>query len=122
MAYVQPTIVDLKARFPSLSVIDDVLLALVLGEAIDAVGELWLERDRAIAQLYYAAHLATSQGLSDGGLSAVAGPVKRDKVGDSETEFAGVGGISGGDGFGTTAYGLAYLRLLRLNFPGIAVA
>ena len=121
MSYTEPTIELLKARFPVFATVADDLLTLVLDEAIGAVGPEWLEKDRATAQLYYAAHILASQGAIDGGMSAVTGPVKRDRVGDAETEFAGVGGLYGGDGFGTTAYGMAYLRLLRMNFPGIAV-
>ena len=121
MAYVPPTIFGLRTRFPAFATVADDLLTLVLDEAIGAVGPEWLEKDRATAQLYYAAHILASQGAIDGGMSAVTGPVKRDRVGDAETEFAGVGGLYGGDGFGTTAYGMAYLRLLRMNFPGIAV-
>ena len=123
MPYTEPTINDLKTRFPALATIDDVVLELVLNEAISAVGSGWLERDRAPAQLYYAAHMLASEGAADGGVSAVAGPVKRDKVGDVETEFASVTSGDVGDtaAFGSTEYGRRYLRLLRLNFPGVAV-
>ena len=68
-----------------------------MNEAIGAIGPEWLERDRAPAQLYYAAHMLASEGAADGGVSAVAGPVKRDKVGDVETEFAGVTSGAVGD-------------------------
>lgn len=122
MPYTAPTIADLKARFPAFASVGDPLLTLVLNEAIGAIGPEWLERDRAPAQLYYAAHMLASEGAADGGVSAVAGPVKRDKVGDAETEFAGVAGGTGDtSGFGSTEYGRRYLRLLRLNFPGVAV-
>lgn len=122
MAYTEPTIEDLKARFPAFASVPDPTLTMILNEAIAAVGELWLERDRAPAQLYYAAHLLASEGATDGGQSAVSGSIKRDKVGDVETEFAGAV-VSGNDpsGFGSTAYGRAYQRLLRLNFPAVAV-
>ena len=123
MAYTEPTADDFKARFPSLADIGDDLIGLVLAEAIGTVGDTWLERDRATAQLYYAAHIAASEGLANGGASAVAGPVKRDKVGDVETEYAGLGGSADAmGGFGSTVYGRGYARLLRLNFPGVAVA
>lgn len=127
MAYVAPTIADLKARFPGLTAAGDPLLTLVLNEAIAMVGPAWRERDRATAQLYYAAHLLASQGLADGsnGASAVTGPVKRDRVGDAETEFAGLsgsGGAADASDLGSTIYGQQYRRLLRLNFPGVAVA
>jgi len=123
MPYTAPTIADLKVRFPAFASVGDPLLTLVLNEAIGAIGPEWLERDRAPAQLYYAAHMLASEGAADGGISAVAGPVKRDKVGDVETEFASVTSGAVGDtaAFGSTEYGRRYLRLLRLNFPGVAV-
>jgi len=122
MAYTEPTIEDLKARFPAFASVPGPTLTMILNEAIATVGEEWLERDRAPAQLYYAAHLLASEGATDGGQSAVSGPIKRDRVGDVETEFAGMSAEGAGTmGFGSTAYGRAYLRLLRLNFPAIAV-
>lgn len=123
MSYTEPTIEILKVRFPVFAAVADALLTLVLDEAIGAVGPEWLEKDRATAQLYYAAHILASEGATDGGAAAVVGQIKRDKVGDSETEFAAVATGAVGDvaGFGATEYGRRYLRLLRLNFPGVAV-
>lgn len=128
MAYVPPTAADLKARFSEFTTVSDALVNLILAEAQAQVGETWLERDRKPATLYLAAHMLAMEGepgRSAGGTGGgVSGPVKRRKVGDVETEFAGFGGSSGGasgSGYEQSAYGQGYLRLLRLNFPAVAV-
>ncbi|MEP9376201.1 DUF4054 domain-containing protein [Aquabacter sp. CN5-332] len=121
MAYTPPTVAELKARFPEFAARGDVLLGLVLDEAIAQVGETWIEADRKPATLYLAAHLLASQGSGAGGDVAISGPVKRDRVGDSETEFAGVGGAAGQGDYGSTAYGQRFATYLRRNFPAVAV-
>lgn len=129
MAYVPPTSTDLKARFPEFSSVSNTLLDLILAEASAQVGETWLERDRKPATLYLAAHMLAQEGepgRSAGGTGGgTSGPVKRRKVGDVETEFAGFSASSGAGGraseYGSTAYGLRFLDLLRKNFPAVAV-
>lgn len=126
--YTEPTATDLKARFPEFASVADPTLDLILAEAIGQVGETWIERDRRPAQLYLAAHMlamegepARSSGATGGG---VTGPMKSRTVGDVRTEFAGFSGAGGATtdaGYETTAYGKQFLRLLRLNFPPIAV-
>lgn len=129
MPYVPPTASDLKARFPEFTSVSDALVNLILGEATAAVGETWLERDRKPATLYLAAHTLAMEGepgRSAGGTGGgVTGPVKSRTVGDVRTEFAGFGASGGGAvsdaGYEMTAYGRQFLRLLRLNFPAVAV-
>lgn len=134
MAYVPPTAADLKARFPEFAPVSDTLVNLILAEAIPQVGETWLERDRFPATLYLAAHMLAMEGepmRSIGGSGStdwMNGPIKRDKVGDVETEFAGfnLGGGEGASGasgseYALTRYGQMYLSLLRRNFPAVAV-
>ncbi|MDO9417030.1 DUF4054 domain-containing protein [Pararhizobium sp.] len=127
MAYVPPTASTFKARYPEFVTVSDVLVTLVLADAIAQVGETWLERDRARAQMLLTAHMLSMEG--EPGRSATgngvgnSGPVKRRKVGDVETEFAGAGGAAGGasglDGlYGSTEYGKQFLALLRMNFAG----
>lgn len=126
MPYVTPTVETFKVRFPEFAPVNDALVGMVLNEAIDAVGETWLERDRAIAQMYLAAHKLAMMGEPQRttgigvGNSPTTGAVKRRKVGDVETEFAGVSSGGSGSsygGFGGTSYGLEYWRLLKMNFP-----
>lgn len=124
MAYVPPTAESFKLRYPEFAPVSDALITLVLNEAIDQVGETWLERDRARAQMLLAAHTLTLEGeparTTTGKSSAGTGAIKRRKVGDVEVEFATPGGSSGGsvgNGFASTTYGIEYMRLMRLNFP-----
>lgn len=124
MAYVAPTPTTFKARFPEFAPVSDALVGLVLDEAFAAVGETWLERDRARAQMLLTAHLLTIEGEPDrtvsGTASAGTGSVKRIKVGDVETEFASPGASSGVSMgvYGSTTYGQQFAALMRMNFGG----
>lgn len=125
--YVEPTAADLKARFPEFAPVSDALVNRILAEAIPMVGPSWVERDRRPAQMYLTAHLLAMEGepgrTTTGNGVAVSGPVKRRKVGDVETEFAGASASAGGSRsiYAQTLYGQRYLALLRLNFPPVAV-
>jgi len=125
MAYVEPTAETFKARYPEFADVADALIILVIAESVDQVGEMWLERDRARAQMLWTAHTLTMEGepgrSSTGQGAAGTGPIKRDKVGDVETEFAGVTASSGsGDAarYSLTHYGREFLLLMRKNFTG----
>ena len=124
MPYTAPTATTFKARFPEFAPVSDDLIALVLAEAIDQVGDTWLERDRARAQMLLAAHTLTLEGeparTTTGEATGLGGAIKRDKVGDVETEFFGLGGSASGStvaGYGTTVYGQEFAALMRKNFP-----
>ena len=128
MAYVEPTATTFKARYPEFAPVSDILIGLVLAEAINDVGETWLERDRARAQMLLTAHKLAMEGeperTSTGLGIGAAGVVKRDKVGDVETEYAGMGSGSGSGsslGYDQSAYGREFAALMRKNFPAIAV-
>ena len=126
MAYVAPTPTTFKARYSEFASVSDTLVQLILDEAIAQVGDSWLERDRARAQMLLAAHTLTMEGepgrTASGQGSAGTGAVRRRKVGDVEVEFAGSGSSSGESGasdYSLTAYGREFARLMRLNFPAI---
>lgn len=128
MAWTAPTVADFKARFPNFASVDDATVQIVLDEAVGEVGSTWIEKDRTPAVLHLTAHMLASEGLGvpspGGGGAAVTGAVKRRRVGDTETEFVGMGGnTSNGplSGYLSTAYGRRYLELMRRNFPAIAV-
>lgn len=122
MAYVTPTIDDLKGLWPVFASIPDATLTAWLSRAINRVGTQWPEDVRADAQLYLAAHLLATQGAGDAsGTIATNGAVKRDKVGDTETEFAGFSNSGRAGIYGSTAYGLEYFRLLQIYFGGPVV-
>lgn len=127
MAWTAPTVEEFKTRFPVFAAVADSTVQTVLDEAVGEVGPSWIETDRTPGVLYLTAHLLADQvpgGSGAGGSAAVTGPIRRRKVGDVETEFAGVAGGSstGGalDSYRGTAYGIRYLSLMRRNFPAIA--
>lgn len=144
MAYIEPTVSDFKVKFPSFANVSDEVVSIFLDEAIQFCGDWWLEKDRRNAQMYYCAHLLAVQGFSGkaieidtaGNISG-AGEVSakgiiRHKVGDVEVEFedntrsiSSVSGVVGGDNgaqdLAATVYGQIFQRLLRLNFPPVAV-
>lgn len=128
MAYISPTPATFKVRFPEFVPVSDALVQMVLDEAIAAVGETWLERDRAKAQMLLAAHNLTMEGepgrTVSGHGAAGTGMVRRRKVGDVETEFATPGSNVGGfaaTGYTATTYGQQYAALMRMNFAGPVV-
>lgn len=121
------TVEMVKARFPEFGAVSASVIQMIIAEAVPQVGDTWIARDRQPAVLYLVAHLLAMEGepgRSAGATNgATAGPVKRRKVGDVETEFAGFSG-GGGDlatGYGASAYGQRYIELLRKNFPAVAV-
>lgn len=103
-----------KFRFPELAGRGDGIINLILTEATAEVGDNWSVRDRTSATMYLAAHMLSTQGTD----AVTMGQVKRDKVGDSETEFAGAGTAVG---YGSTVYGREFQKLLRRNFPAVLV-
>lgn len=128
MAYVSPTASTFKARFPEFAALGDTYVDLLLAEARQSTDAEWYNQDdRAPAEMYLAAHKAAGEGrlidASGGGINTT-GPIKRRKVGDVETEFAGLSGGSG-DGSGnnnpylSTSYGRSYWELLRRNVTSI---
>ncbi len=129
MAYTQPTPATFKTRYPEFATVSDALIQLMINDAVAEVGETWVEKDRARAQMLLVAHWLTMEGepgrTASGQGSAGTGPIKRDKVGDVETEFATPGASSSQGGalgnYTMTAYGQEYLALMRRNFPAVAV-
>lgn len=118
-----------KARYPEFASVSDTLIQLMIDDAVAEVGDTWVEKDRARAQMLLVAHWLTMEGepgrSETGQGTAGTGPIKRDKVGDVETEFATPSAsASQSAGSGTymqTAYGREYLALMRRNFPAVAV-
>ena len=104
-----------KFRFPELAGRGDGYINIMLTEAKAEIGDTWAEADRDLAANFLAAHKMTTQGTNTVGR----GELKRRKVGDVETEYAGNG--TGRTGYATTVYGQEYLKILRRNFPAVAV-
>jgi hypothetical protein len=128
MAWTAPTLQDFSNRFPEFADVADGTVQVILDEATGDVGPEWVERDRTPGVLHLAAHLLASQGLgvasAGDGRAAVSGAIKRRRVGDVETEYAGLGSSTGSGPlaqYSTTAYGQRFLALARRNFPAVAV-
>jgi hypothetical protein len=127
MAYVVPDAATFKVRYPEFAPVPDALVSLVLQEAVDQVGDSWLDRDRARAQMLLAAHYLTTEGEPTRTLtsesSAERGQVKMEKAGDHQREYFGVTASADATDadLTSTEYGRRYLALLRLNFPAIGV-
>lgn len=127
MAYVTPTPATFRTRYPEFAPVSDALIQLMIDDAVADVGDTWVEKDRARAQMLLVAHWLTIEGeperTATGQGAAGTGPIKRDKVGDVETEFATFGSGSQTVGSGTymqTSYGQEFLALMRRNFPAVA--
>lgn len=126
MTYEAPDARDLKDRFPEFNSASDTLVCAIIEEAAAQVGDTWVERDRKPATLYLAAHMLAMEGepgrSATGQGIAATGPVRRRKVGDVETEYAGYGASEyGRSGYGASEYGRRFAELMRRNFPAIAV-
>jgi hypothetical protein len=123
-----PTAAALKARYPEMDGVGNTLVDAVIADAAAYVDDTWREGDRSPAILALAAHMLSVEGephrTNTGGIvNGSMGAITSTKVGDVTTTFAGVasGGAVSMDGFNSTSYGLAFLRLRRRNFPAVAV-
>jgi len=121
MSIAPPPAADLKTRYPAFAGVADALVNAVLADAALWIDDRWRESDRVPAALALAAHMLAVEGAIDGGSgTAINGPVASSKVGDVSVTFAGRASGSGDfSGFAETAYGQAFLRLRRRNFPAV---
>ena len=122
------TVEAFKVRYPEFAEVSDALISMMIAEAADEVGDTWLERDQVRGRMLLVAHKLVMEGEPERTATGVgigsAGVVKRDKVGDVETEYAGMGSVSGSGsslGYDQSAYGREFAALMRKNFPAIAV-
>lgn len=133
MPYVVPTVSDFKARFPEFGIVDDNLIGLVLAESIGEIGDSWLEKDRASAQIYLTAHQLAMEGepqrsSSAAGGGAFTGPLTgqivemkdRDvSVRFSDNSTSDSGKVTLSEKYQSTAYGQKYWLLLKRNVPSM---
>lgn len=69
-----------------------------------------------LARIYLAAHFGSFAVPGDGGAGGVSGPVKKDKVGEIEVDYADAfAGTGSGDSsmYRSTSYGRSYLAIVR---------
>lgn len=130
MPYVEPTVQDLKTRFPEFSQVADEVLQAALGEAAGRVDETWREADFATARILYAAHVLVGQGLGSGREAKFAGlnaaGISQIKISSLSVSMAKDGAyarepVRAGE-LRSTSYGVRFLALLKLNHPGPVVA
>lgn len=129
MAYATPTATEFKTRFPEFGTVSDDLVSAIIAEQEPQVGETWIDADRRPALMYLTAHILNTSGYPAATaaiavLNAQRGPMKRRKVGDVETEYAGAGssansGVS--NIYAATSYGRMFLTYMRRNFAPFAV-
>lgn len=138
MAYIEPTAETFKIRFPEFGVVDSALVDLVLQDAFSAVGDNWLEKDRARGQMLLTAHMLTMEGepsrstsIANGETvnSAAAGPmielqdrdvkVKLSDTSQQISEYSRLGDVS--KAYMTNIYGREYYLLLGRNAPSMVV-
>lgn len=127
MAWTPPTVTDFKTRFPEFAAVPDATVQAVLDEAVLEVSPSWVEAYRTPGVLNLTAHLLATQGFggsgAGGGGAASSGAIKRRKVGDVETEWAGISGGGGSQSasfYNSTRYGQRYYELLRKNIPAVS--
>lgn len=130
-----PTSDQFVTRYPSFSTASPALIDELLQEALSAVDESWIERDRVPALLAYAAHLLAVElygnpvmDMGNGQAMRVSGPLSSAAVGSVNASFGNGGnyGSTGGGGMSasvlaSTPYGARYLELLRRSKPPVLV-
>lgn len=112
---------DVHARFPETATIDTNLMAEILAEVHEEVGDHWPENLRARAQLYLTAHLIAAEGgLNRTLISGDVGPMTKRKEGDVEVTYAEPFAFTGGSGsdYSGSPYGRRYAELRRAAFSG----
>lgn len=123
------TVAEFKGRFPEFALVNNDFITVILNESIASIGTNWRDRDRKPAIMYKTAHMLAMEGYGRGkaGSTGVgnSGALKRRRVGDVETEYAGITGSgsgSSGNSYSLTHYGSEFLRLRRANFAAVGVA
>lgn len=121
MAYVAPTPADLKMRYAGFSAVGDTVIQYWLTDALRFVDATWIEADRAVAEMAYAAHQMAAAGLEAvaAGTVQVLPGVTRFKTGTMDVAFsdAAASQAAAGD-FTSSRYGKEYLALRRRSNGG----
>ena len=115
MAYTPATAATFKARFPAFAAVADATIESALTRSRRRVDHTWMEDDRAEAEMLWAAHDMTVDGLGDTRDAQLAG-FERLKLGSLELERDGSGASTG---FESTSYGRRFMELMRMNHVGI---
>jgi len=121
MAYVAPTPADLKLRYAAFDSVPDDKVQYWLTDALRFVDATWIESDRAVAEMAYAAHQMALAGLGSvppGDIQILPG-VTRFKTGTMDVAFSEAAASAAAEGdFSATRYGKEYLALRRRSKGG----
>lgn len=121
MAYTAPTPATLKTRYPAFVGVDDTVIEYWLDDALRFVTDSWIETDRAVAMMAYAAHEMAAAGLekAPAGSVQVLPGVTRFKTGTMDVAFSDAAASQAASGdFASTRYGKEYVALRRRSNGG----
>lgn len=119
MPYLLPTATQLKTRFPEFADVADATVDAVIADASRFVDESWFELDYQPAIIALAAHFLTTEGAL-GGRTDVSGAITSEKLGDASWTYATPTGSASSE-FSGTAYGRTFIRIQRVNVPGVVL-
>jgi hypothetical protein len=138
MAFTAPGVEDFYDRYPEFAGVEDYRIDALLREAAAEVGSGWIESDRHLAMMAYAAHVLATElasaavsSLPSAGSegSATSRPIIRKTVGPLSLQYekssassnSSSGSVAATVGFESTAYGVRFLQLMRRSFPPVLV-
>jgi hypothetical protein len=124
-----PTPAELKAKFPAFAAVADLTVTMFIEEATRSIDESWLAGDQKNAIMYLACHLMFTNGVLNAGTPPGGGgagaAIASESIGDASVSYVTGQLLKGGgsldDDFRTTVWGRRYLKLLKLNQPGVEV-
>ena len=126
MAYTAPTPAEFKIRYPEFTAVTDERVQYWLTDALRYVTDGWIEADRAVAEMAYAAFElckagAGTSGGAVGDLAAMGVTDFRSASMSVSFDASVVSGKASG-GYGANRYGREFLTYLRRNRGGAFLA
>lgn len=119
MAHTPPTICDFHARYPAFASVDNLVVQYWLTDAERFVDTTWREADYAPAIMAAAAHNMAAAGLLSGEAGLALKGVSSFKSGTFSASISDAAASSAAKGgWGATAYGREFERLMHRNFAG----
>lgn len=124
MPYTLPTADQFATRFPIFEDADSELVDLLIAEAAGFVDQSWQEADYQPAIMYLTAHLLATDSSQEGDDVGAGGDgiIASESFGGMSVSYvrANAGNASAFNSeYATTSYGRRYLKLLKLNKPGV---
>lgn len=112
-----------KTRYFVFTNVPDAWVSDAIADASRFVDDTWKSDDRDRGIMALAAHFLVTEGALSGlpNSAAFDARITSDKLGDAARTYGGFGGAGNTSEFATTAYGLAFLRVMRANVPAVVV-